>query len=54
MDIVIYEKGNRKIHYDDICKISDRGRYFIIQDSDDNILTADKKETESIVIEIDN
>lgn len=54
MNIVINEKGNGKIYYADICKITDRGRYIIIQDSDDNIITADKKETESIVIEIDN
>lgn len=52
MDIVIYEYGNRKIHFDDIKRITDKGRYIIMQDSDGNILTADKNVTEKIMIEI--
>lgn len=52
MDIVIYEYGNRKIHFYDIRRMTDRGQHIIMQDSDGNILTADKKVTEKIIIEI--
>ena len=52
MDIVIYEYENRKIHFDGIKRITDRGHDIIMLDFDGNIFSADKTKTEKIIIEI--